>query len=105
MTVGGKTQAKEFRKKDQVAAELVYFSDCVLEGKEPEPSGMEGLRRRAHHPRHLRIGPDRQARFRGEGGESGKGPPGDMEINLPPSQEPELVPRGQAHAGLSPRSG
>jgi hypothetical protein len=22
---------------------LVYFSDCILNGKEPEPSGLEGL--------------------------------------------------------------
>jgi glucose-fructose oxidoreductase len=28
---------------DQFAAELVYFSDCILKNKEPEPSGLEGL--------------------------------------------------------------
>lgn len=30
------------RKHDQFAAELMYFSDCVQKGKEPEPSGEEG---------------------------------------------------------------
>jgi glucose-fructose oxidoreductase len=29
--------------RDQFAAELIYFSDCILKGKEPEPSGLEGL--------------------------------------------------------------
>jgi glucose-fructose oxidoreductase len=43
ITVGGKARTKEFEKRDQVAAELIYFSDCVLYDKEPEPSGIEGL--------------------------------------------------------------
>ncbi|HEV7395183.1 MAG TPA: hypothetical protein VGN86_01630, partial [Pyrinomonadaceae bacterium] len=34
---------KTFRKRDQFAAELTYFSDCILRNKEPEPSGLEGL--------------------------------------------------------------
>ncbi|HKP94219.1 MAG TPA: Gfo/Idh/MocA family oxidoreductase [Fibrobacteria bacterium] len=42
-TVAGKTRTRTFPKKDQVAAELIYFSDCVLNGREPEPSGLEGL--------------------------------------------------------------
>ena len=29
-------------RRDQFAAELVYFSDCVLNGKDPEPSAEEG---------------------------------------------------------------
>jgi predicted dehydrogenase len=41
--IGAKTIKKTFRKRDQFAAELVYFSDCILEDKEPEPSGWEGL--------------------------------------------------------------
>ena len=31
-----------FHHRDQVAAELVHFAECVREGKEPEPSGREG---------------------------------------------------------------
>ena len=30
-------------KRDQFAAELIYFSDCIVTGREPEPSGWEGL--------------------------------------------------------------
>jgi len=41
--IGAKTIKRTFRKRDQFAAELVYFSDCILEDKEPEPSGWEGL--------------------------------------------------------------
>jgi predicted dehydrogenase len=40
---GGKSSSKRFPKHDQFAAEIVYFSDCILQDKEPEPSGMEGL--------------------------------------------------------------
>ena len=42
-TVGEKTNARVFDKRDQFAAELMYFSDCVLKEKEPEPDGFEGL--------------------------------------------------------------
>lgn len=30
-------------KRDQFAPEIIYFSDCILKDKEPEPSGEEGL--------------------------------------------------------------
>jgi len=43
LTVGGKKRAKTFPKRDQFAAQIAYFSDCVLKNKEPEPSGLEGL--------------------------------------------------------------
>jgi predicted dehydrogenase len=43
LTVGGRTTRKAFKKRDQFAPELVYFSDCILENKQPEPSGREGL--------------------------------------------------------------
>lgn len=43
ITTGGKTRTRRFPKRDQFAAEITYFSDCVLENKEPEPSGLEGL--------------------------------------------------------------
>jgi len=43
VTVGEKTRRRQFAKRDQFAAELVYFSDCILSGKEPETSGWEGL--------------------------------------------------------------
>jgi predicted dehydrogenase len=43
LKIGEKTKAKTFPKRDQFAAELVYFSDCILNDKNPEPSGLEGL--------------------------------------------------------------
>ncbi len=43
VTSGGKTKVKSFPKRDQFAAEISYFSDCVIRNKEPEPSGVEGL--------------------------------------------------------------
>ena len=43
ITVGEKTTSKTFPKRDQFAAQIVYFSDCILKDKEPEPSGLEGL--------------------------------------------------------------
>lgn len=42
-TIGEKSREQAFAKRDQFAAELVYFSECVLKGREPEPSGREGL--------------------------------------------------------------
>jgi len=43
LTIGEKTSTRTFPKRDQFAAELIYFSDCVLKDKEPEPSGWEGF--------------------------------------------------------------
>ena len=43
LTIGGKTKTRTFPKRDQFAPELIYFSDCILNNKEPEPSGLEGM--------------------------------------------------------------
>jgi hypothetical protein len=43
ITVGERNKTRTFPKRDQFAAQLVYFSDCVLKDREPEPSGLEGL--------------------------------------------------------------
>jgi glucose-fructose oxidoreductase len=43
VTINEKTKIIKFPKRDQFAAELVYFSDCILRNQEPEPSGYEGL--------------------------------------------------------------
>jgi glucose-fructose oxidoreductase len=43
LTVNGKTRERKFPKRDQFAPELVSFSDCILTGANPEPSGWEGL--------------------------------------------------------------
>jgi predicted dehydrogenase len=43
LIIGGRTTKRTFKKRDQFAAELAYFSDCILNNKDPEPSGQEGL--------------------------------------------------------------
>jgi len=43
LTIDGKTQERTFDDRDQLAAEFTYFSNCILEDKDPEPSGIEGL--------------------------------------------------------------
>jgi glucose-fructose oxidoreductase len=43
LTVNGKTTRKRIGKRDQFAPELLYFSDCILRNRKPEPSGQEGL--------------------------------------------------------------
>ena len=43
LTIEGKTTRKKTKKRDQFAPELLYFSDCILNDREPEPSGEEGL--------------------------------------------------------------
>ena len=42
MTVNGKKTRKRIGKRDQFAAQLLYFSDCILKDRNPEPSGEEG---------------------------------------------------------------
>jgi glucose-fructose oxidoreductase len=43
LTRDGKKMQKSVGKRDQFGPELVYFSDCVLNHRTPEPSGEEGL--------------------------------------------------------------
>lgn len=43
LTLDGEAQERSFEPHDQLGAEFVYFSDCILQNKEPEPSGREGL--------------------------------------------------------------
>lgn len=38
-----KKTTKKFKKRDQFSAELLYFSDCILKNKNPEPDATEGL--------------------------------------------------------------
>lgn len=39
----GDPEERVFPKRDQFGAQLVYFSDCILQDKTPEPDGYEGL--------------------------------------------------------------
>jgi predicted dehydrogenase len=43
LRLGEREKTKRFGKSDQFAPELLYFSDCILKNRQPEPSGEEGL--------------------------------------------------------------
>ena len=43
VTINGRTRERTFPKRDQFAPELISFSECILSGAAPEPSGWEGL--------------------------------------------------------------
>jgi glucose-fructose oxidoreductase len=43
LTINGESRERRFAKRDQFAPELLYFSDCVLQNREPEPGAREGL--------------------------------------------------------------
>ena len=43
LTVKGRTEKKNYGLRDQFGPEMIYFSDCILNDREPEPSGIEGL--------------------------------------------------------------
>jgi glucose-fructose oxidoreductase len=43
LTIDGKATRKKFGKRDQFAPQLLYFSDCILNDRAPEPSGEEGM--------------------------------------------------------------
>jgi predicted dehydrogenase len=43
LTSGEHRHVRTYPKRDQFAPELVYFSSCIMNGTEPEPSGEEGL--------------------------------------------------------------
>jgi len=97
LAIGHKIKKKTFSKKDQFAAELLYFSHCVAHDMEPEPDGLEGLAdvriiealhesARIHQP--VRLPPlDKETR------------PGlDQEIDRPAHGEPEEVKARSPHA-------
>ena len=42
VTVGERTRERVFKPADQFAPELLHFSDCILDDRSPEPSGVEG---------------------------------------------------------------
>ncbi|MGH8186706.1 MAG: Gfo/Idh/MocA family protein, partial [Steroidobacteraceae bacterium] len=43
LRIGERERTKKFGKSDQFAPQLLYFSDCVLNDRDPEPSGADGL--------------------------------------------------------------
>ena len=43
LSLNGKSRKQTFPARDQFAPELLHFSECILEDKDPGPSGAEGL--------------------------------------------------------------
>jgi predicted dehydrogenase len=43
LKLGEKEDHKSFKNTDHFGGEMKYFSDCILNGKDPEPDGYEGL--------------------------------------------------------------
>jgi glucose-fructose oxidoreductase len=90
LTVDGKTTRQRTGKHDQFAPELLYFSDCILRDREPEPSGEEGLQdvriiqalyESAETGKVISIPPMKMA----------KRPSGRQRITRPPVSPPSLV--------------
>jgi len=44
LTADGQTHRELYHLRDQFAPELIYFSNCILKNRQPEPSGVEGMR-------------------------------------------------------------
>lgn len=89
-TRGGRTRTRVFPAREQFGPELVYFSDCILKGREPEPSGEEGLADvrilRAVERSAVEGGPVKLAPFLRE-----RRPIPEQEIRRPLRQKPTLV--------------
>ena len=96
VNIEGKTRQVRTGKRDQFAPELLYFSDCILKNRAPEPSGEEGLQdvrivqalyESAETGRAVQIPPFKPM----------KRPDLKQRIRLPGVKEPELVHASSAH--------
>jgi predicted dehydrogenase len=94
--IGGKRTEKTFKPGDQFAPELIYFSDCIIHDRAPEPSGNEGLAdvrvinaiyESAEIGCAVRIEPVPKKRR----------PDKTMQIKRPPVKQPELVGASTPH--------
>jgi predicted dehydrogenase len=90
VTINGRTREHAFPKRDQFAAELVSFSECILTGSAPEPSGLEGLAD-VRVIRALYQSADTGQPVPLEPFSKNDRPSLDQEIRRPPVKKPELV--------------
>jgi hypothetical protein len=95
-TIGEKKTEKIFEPGDQFAPELIYFSDCIIHDRAPEPSGNEGLAdvrvinaicESAEIGRAVRVEPVPKKRR----------PDETMQIKRPPVKKPEPVGASAPH--------
>jgi predicted dehydrogenase len=90
LTLKGKIRERTFSARDQFAPELIYFSNCIINDVNPEPSGAEGLAdvrviRALYHS--AEVGRPIQL----EPFIKGQRPGMEQEISRPPVDKPELV--------------
>jgi predicted dehydrogenase len=90
LTLGGETRERRFARRDQFAPELLYFSDCILQNRQPEPGADEGLAdvrviralyRSAETGRPVELPPF----------EKRERPSLEQEIRRPPVEKPEVI--------------
>ncbi len=90
VTIDGRTKRQRVGKRDQFGPQLIYFSECILKNRKPEPSGEEGLQdvrivealyRSARTGRTVRLLPFRDS----------KAPSGRQRITRPAVRKPKLV--------------
>jgi glucose-fructose oxidoreductase len=90
VTIGEKTTVRKFPKRDQFAPELLYFSECIMTGEDPEPSGWEGLAD-VRIIRALYQSADRGEPVALEPFDKRERPTLEQEIRRPPVDKPALV--------------
>ncbi len=96
LKIGEKEQKKTFSARDQFGAEISYFSECVLKGRDPEPNAEEGLidaqiiesiYKSAKGGRMVKL-PKLQRKRR---------PSLSQQIKLPPVKEPDVIATDSPH--------
>ena len=90
VTIGERTTERKFPKRDQFAPELLYFSECIMTGEGPEPSGWEGLAD-VRIIRALYQSADRGEPVALEPFDKRERPTLEQEIRRPPVDKPALV--------------
>jgi glucose-fructose oxidoreductase len=90
LTVGERTTEQVHPQRDQFAPELLYFSDCILQRRKPEPSGEEGWAD-VRVIRALLTSIESRRPVVLEPMDRHRQPSQDQEIHRPPVEEPELV--------------
>lgn len=101
LTINGETQERNFPPHGQLAAEFTYFSACILNDQQPEPSGMEGLNDvRIIRALYDSIKLGRPLKI--EQLDSSQYPTADQAIEAPPAQEqPDLINASSPGGGKS----
>lgn len=98
VTRGNETRETTFDPTDQFGGELKYFSECIIEGRDPEPDGEEGrldVRVIAAIERALKEGTPQKL----EPVERRKRPDPAQAVSLPPIKPPDLVDAAEPGKG------